>query len=38
MPMLYNAKNGTAAGSDYIRFGTGKKNLIMLPISHVISA
>ena len=31
MPMLYNAKNGTAAGSDYIRFGTGKKNLIMLP-------
>ena len=31
MPMLYNAKNGTAAGSDYIRFGTGKKTLIMLP-------
>lgn len=29
--MLYNAKNGTAAGSDYIRFGTGKKNLVMLP-------
>lgn len=29
--MLYNAKNGTAAGADYIRFGTGKKNLIMLP-------
>lgn len=31
MPMLYAAKNGTAAGADYIRFGTGKKNLIMLP-------
>ena len=29
--MLYNAKNGTTAGADYIRFGTGKKNLIMLP-------
>ncbi len=29
--MLYAAKNGTAAGADYIRFGTGKKNLIMLP-------
>ena len=29
--MLYSAKNGTAAGADYIRFGTGKKNLIMLP-------
>ena len=31
MPMLYDAKNGTAAGADYIRFGTGKKILIMLP-------
>ena len=29
--MLYAAKNATAAGGDYIRFGTGKKNLIMLP-------
>lgn len=29
--MLYHAKNGTAAGAEYIRFGTGKKNLIMLP-------
>jgi len=29
--MLYRAKNGTAAGADYIRFGTGKKTLIMLP-------
>ena len=29
--MLFHAINGTAAGSDYIRFGTGKKNLIMLP-------
>ena len=29
--MLYHAKNGTAAGADYIRFGTGKKTLIMLP-------
>lgn len=29
--MLYNAKNGTAAGADYIRFGTGSRNLIMLP-------
>ena len=29
--MLYDAKNGTAAGADYIRFGTGNKNLIMLP-------
>ena len=31
MPMLYAAKNGTAAGADYIRFGTGTKNLVMLP-------
>ena len=29
--MLYHAQNGTAAGADYVRFGTGKKNLIMLP-------
>ena len=31
MPMLYAAKNGTAAGADYVRFGTGDKILIMLP-------
>ena len=29
--MLYHAQNGTAAGADYIRFGTGKKKLILLP-------
>ena len=29
--MFLQAKNGVAAGADYIRFGTGKKNLIMLP-------
>ena len=29
--MLYAAKSGIAAGAEYIRFGTGKKNLIMLP-------
>ena len=29
--MFFQAKNGTAAGADYIRFGTGKKTLIMLP-------
>jgi pimeloyl-ACP methyl ester carboxylesterase len=29
--VFYHAKNGTAAGADHIRFGTGKKNLIMLP-------
>ena len=29
--MLFHAQNGTAAGADYIRFGTGKKTLIMLP-------
>ena len=29
--MFYHAQNGTAAGADYIRFGTGKKKLIMLP-------
>ena len=31
MPMFYAAKNGIAAGAEYICFGTGKKNLIMLP-------
>ena len=29
--MFYHAQNGTAAGAEYIRFGTGAKNLIMLP-------
>ena len=29
--MLYQAKNGTAAGAEYIRFGTGSKTLVMLP-------
>lgn len=29
--MAFHAKNGTAAGADYIRFGTGKKILVMLP-------
>lgn len=29
--MVFHAKNGTAAGADYIRFGTGRKNLILLP-------
>ena len=29
--MLYRANNGTAAGADYIRFGTGSRKLIMLP-------
>ena len=29
--MLYDAKNGIAAGAEYIRFGTGQKNLILLP-------
>jgi len=29
--MFFHAKNGTAAGADYVRFGTGTKNLIMLP-------
>ena len=29
--MFLHAKNGIAAGADYIRFGTGKKNLILLP-------
>lgn len=29
--MLYHAKEGVAAGAEYIRFGTGSKNLVMLP-------
>ena len=29
--MLFHAKGGTAAGAEYIRFGTGNRNLIMLP-------
>ena len=29
--MLYDAKSGVAAGAEYICFGTGKKNLILLP-------
>lgn len=29
--MIFHARNGTVAGADYIRFGTGNKNLIMLP-------
>jgi len=29
--MIFHARKGTAAGADYIRFGTGKRNLIMLP-------
>lgn len=29
--MLYAAKNGIAAGAEYIRFGTGSKTLILLP-------
>lgn len=29
--MLCHAKNGIAAGAEYIRFGSGRKNLIMLP-------
>jgi len=29
--MRLNAKNGTAAGAEYIRFGSGSRNLIMLP-------
>ena len=28
--MIFHARNGTAADADYIRFGTGNKNLIML--------
>ena len=28
---MFHAKNGTAAGAEYIRFGAGTKNLIMLP-------
>ena len=29
--MVFNAKNGKIAGTEYIRFGAGKRNLIMLP-------
>ena len=29
--MIFHAQNGTAAGAEYICFGTGKKNLVMLP-------
>ena len=29
--MICAAKSGIAAGAEYIRFGTGKKNLILLP-------
>lgn len=29
--MLYQAKEGVAAGAEYIRFGRGKRNLILLP-------
>lgn len=29
--MCLDIRNGTAAGAEYIRFGTGKKNLVMLP-------
>ena len=29
--MFFNAKNGKIAGTEYIRFGAGKRNLIMLP-------
>ena len=29
--MIYAAKSGTAAGAEYIRFGTGRKNLVLLP-------
>ena len=29
--MLLNAKNGKAAGAEYICFGTGRRNLVMLP-------
>ena len=31
MLMLFAAKSAVAAGAEYIRFGTGKKTLIMLP-------
>lgn len=31
MPMLYAARSGIAAGAEYIRFGRGRKNLILLP-------
>ena len=29
--MFFGAKNGKIAGAEYIRFGTGERNLIMLP-------
>ena len=29
--MLYHAKNGRVAGTDYVRFGSGPENLIILP-------
>ena len=29
--MLYHAKNGRIAGTDYIRFGTGNRTLVILP-------
>ena len=29
--MILTVKNGTAAGADYIRFGRGSRNLILLP-------
>lgn len=29
--MFFNAKNGKIAGAEYIRFGAGKRNLIILP-------
>ena len=29
--MLYHAKNGHINGTDYIRFGTGCRNLVILP-------
>lgn len=29
--MLYQAKDGIAAGAEYVRFGTGTKNLVLLP-------
>ena len=29
--MFFDAKNGKIAGAEYIRFGAGKRNLIMLP-------
>jgi len=29
--MFYNAKEGVAAGAEYIRFGRGARKLVMLP-------